>query len=225
MTITRYAPDAAVAAAGHLAASAGLQMLDRGGNAADAAIAAAAAMAVTGPHMCGLGGDLFALVVDGGRGRPPRSTPPAGPAPAPTPARLRGGGRPRCPSRHDIRERHRARLRGRLVALHERFGTLPLADLLAPARRLAADGFPVSPTLAAASAGAEPGRARAAFGAPAPLARAPPGRCPGLRAALARHRRAAAATASTWARRRGAARRSAPASSPPTTCAPGRPTG
>ena len=65
MTITRYAPGGAVAAASHLAAEAGLRMLQRGGNAADAAIAAAAAMAVVAPHMCGLGGDLFALVAGG----------------------------------------------------------------------------------------------------------------------------------------------------------------
>src|SRR5215510_2288521 len=60
--ITRYAPDAAVAAASHLAAVAGLAALDRGGNAADAAVTAAAVMAVVAPHMCGLGGDMFALV-------------------------------------------------------------------------------------------------------------------------------------------------------------------
>ena len=40
-------------------------MLQRGGNAADAAIAAAAAMAVIASHMCGLGGDLLALVAGG----------------------------------------------------------------------------------------------------------------------------------------------------------------
>ncbi|MGZ4273343.1 MAG: gamma-glutamyltransferase, partial [Solirubrobacteraceae bacterium] len=60
---TRYAPTGAVAAANHLAAHAGAAMLQRGGNAVDAAIAAAAAMTVTSPHMCGLGGDLFAVVV------------------------------------------------------------------------------------------------------------------------------------------------------------------
>ncbi|HLK02530.1 MAG TPA: gamma-glutamyltransferase, partial [Streptosporangiaceae bacterium] len=68
MTITRYAPAGAVAAASHLAASAGLRMLQNGGNAADAVIAAAAVMAVTSPHMCGLGGDLFALVIAGNDG-------------------------------------------------------------------------------------------------------------------------------------------------------------
>ena len=39
-----------------------MAMFDRGGNAVDAAIAANAAIAVTAPHLCGMGGDLFALV-------------------------------------------------------------------------------------------------------------------------------------------------------------------
>ena len=51
-----------VAAADQLAASAGLGMLDRGGSAADAAVATGAAMAVVGPHLCGLGGDVLAMV-------------------------------------------------------------------------------------------------------------------------------------------------------------------
>jgi len=67
VTITRYAPNGAVAAANHLAATAGLQLLRQGGNAADAAVAAAAVMAVTGSHMCGLGGDAFWLIYDAKR--------------------------------------------------------------------------------------------------------------------------------------------------------------
>ncbi|MEE3276057.1 MAG: gamma-glutamyltransferase, partial [Actinomycetota bacterium] len=45
-----------------LASRAGVQILEAGGNAADAAVAANAVLAVTSQHMCGLGGDLFALV-------------------------------------------------------------------------------------------------------------------------------------------------------------------
>ena len=56
------APRNAVASADHLATSAGLTMFARGGNAVDAAIATNAAIAVTAPHLCGMGGDLFALV-------------------------------------------------------------------------------------------------------------------------------------------------------------------
>ena len=55
-----------VASADHLAAQAGLATMARGGNAVDAAIATNAVLAVTAPHLCGMGGDLFALVHDGG---------------------------------------------------------------------------------------------------------------------------------------------------------------
>lgn len=59
---TVHAPVGIVASADQLASSAGLGVLRDGGTAADAAIAAAAVLAVTSPHMCGMGGDLFALV-------------------------------------------------------------------------------------------------------------------------------------------------------------------
>src|SRR3954454_8472285 len=59
---TTYAPNGMVAAVDHLAANAGVAMLRNGGSAADAAVAASAVMAVTSQHMCGMGGDLFALV-------------------------------------------------------------------------------------------------------------------------------------------------------------------
>ena len=50
------------ATADQAATQAAMEVASRGGNAVDAAIAANAAIAVTGPHLCGLGGDLFALV-------------------------------------------------------------------------------------------------------------------------------------------------------------------
>ena len=54
-----------VATADQIASQAGMVAFHRGGNAVDAAIAANAAIAVTSPHLCGLGGDLFVLVHTG----------------------------------------------------------------------------------------------------------------------------------------------------------------
>ncbi len=150
--LTRFAPGGAVAAANHLAATAGVVMLSQGGNAADAAIAAAAVMAVVAPHMCGLGGDLFAIVSW------PDETPIAlnasgragGGADAGT---LRDEGLLEMPFQGDVRAVTVPGCVDGLVALHERFGSLGLADLLAPARRLASAGFPVPAALARASSG------------------------------------------------------------------------
>jgi gamma-glutamyltranspeptidase/glutathione hydrolase len=57
----------AVASPLTLASEAGLAMLRDGGNAVDAALASNLALAVAYPHMCGVGGDLLAMVWDGGR--------------------------------------------------------------------------------------------------------------------------------------------------------------
>ena len=51
-----------VNAADQLASMAGLRALDQGGSAADAAVAAGGVMAVTSPHLCGMGGDVLAMV-------------------------------------------------------------------------------------------------------------------------------------------------------------------
>jgi gamma-glutamyltranspeptidase / glutathione hydrolase len=170
VTITRSAPGGAVAAANHLAAAAGLSMLGHGGNAADAAIAAAAVMAVTSPHMCGLGGDLFAVIV-GGDHEPAALNASGRAGSGADPQRLRSEGARDMPFLHDVRSITIPGCVDGLVALHERFGSLPLADLLAPACHLADEGFPVSPTLADASTGIGPDDRMLAFGAPEPLTR------------------------------------------------------
>src|ERR1700723_3678097 len=61
MVISR---DGIVTAESPLAAQAGVRILEHGGNAVDAAIAANAAMSVVAPMMNGIGGDLFAIVYD-----------------------------------------------------------------------------------------------------------------------------------------------------------------
>ena len=87
---------AVAATADQVATQAAMAMFDRGGNAVDAAIAANAAIAVTAPHLCGMGGDLFALVrtpdgeVVGARRQ--RATP----GRVPTPRRCAPRASPRC---------------------------------------------------------------------------------------------------------------------------------
>ena len=191
MTITRYAPEGAVAAANPLAATAGIMMLDRGGNAVDAAIATAAAMAVTSPHMCGLGGDLFALIAR--PGEPPAALNASGRAGSgANPERLRAEGAKDMPFQYDIRSVTVPGCVDGWVALHERFATLRLDDLLAPAQRLAADGFPVSSTLAQASLELGSHERNLAFGEPGPLVLgrrlALPGISDALKAIVARGR-------------------------------------
>jgi gamma-glutamyltranspeptidase/glutathione hydrolase len=129
----------------HLASSAGISMLDRGGSAADAAIATNAVLTVTSPDMCGLGGDLFALVHDGAVTALNASGRAGSGADA---ARLRAEGHRRMPLERDIRSVTVPGCVDGWLALHARYGRLPLSDLLEPAIRLARDGFPASPLLA-----------------------------------------------------------------------------
>jgi gamma-glutamyltranspeptidase/glutathione hydrolase len=166
--ITRFAPDGAVAAANHLAASAGIAVLERGGNAVDAAVACAAAMTVTSPHMCGLGGDMFALVAV--PGQTPVALNASGRAGSGADADgLREEGHARIPFHGDVRAVTIPGAVDGLVALHSRFGRLQLAECLAPAQRLGRDGFPVSPTLADASRTLTSDTRVTAFGDAAPL--------------------------------------------------------
>ncbi len=139
-----------VAAADQLAASAGIGLLARGGSAADAAVGTGTVMAVVGPHLCGLGGDVLAVVA------PPGSSPAAllsvGRAGSGSdPARLRAEGHSVMPLRRDIRSVQVPGAVDGWLALHERYGRLPLDEVLAPAIELAEEGFAASIMLALAS--------------------------------------------------------------------------
>jgi gamma-glutamyltranspeptidase/glutathione hydrolase len=135
-----------VASIDHLASSAGVQIMAAGGSAADAAIATNAVLAVTAPHMCGMGGDLFALVHDGS-GRPLVVDAAGRAGSGADPERLRQEGHTTMPLRGDVAAAPVPGCVDGWVLLHERFGRLTLDEVLAPAIRLARDGFPVSPLL------------------------------------------------------------------------------
>ncbi len=151
-----YATRGMVASSQPLATEAGLEILRQGGNAADAAVATAATLALTEPCSTGLGGDMFALHYDGASGQV---------------TALNGSGRaPLGLSLDLLREQgfgkalpplhaHNVTVPGACAGwcdLVERHGCLALERVLAPATRLAKEGFPVAPLTAYAWArGAE----------------------------------------------------------------------
>src|SRR3954469_21876601 len=141
---SRFAPSGMVCAVDHLAAQAGLAMLRGGGSAADAAVATSAALAVTTQHMCGMGGDLFALVHSPGDDAPAALNASGRAGSGADPDRLRDEGHVVMPSSGDIRTVPVPGCVDGWLALHDRFGRLPLADVLEPARGYAADGFSAS---------------------------------------------------------------------------------
>jgi gamma-glutamyltranspeptidase/glutathione hydrolase len=140
-----YGQKAAVATDHPLASLAAMNVIQRGGNAADAAVAAAFVNVVTKPHRTHLGGDAFALVwrrranevdclnaggmapFDAHAGLFPDDLPQYGPLASTVPG-----------------------LVDAVLALHAGYGTRPLSILLEPAIKLAEEGFPVSMRLAGA---------------------------------------------------------------------------
>lgn len=178
------APNHLVASADHLATSAGVEMFARDGNAVDAAIASNAAIAVTGPHLCGMGGDLFALVHVDGEVNALNASGRAGSAA--DSAALRADGLTEMPFRLDIRSVTVPGCVDGWVALHERFGSLPLSTILEPAIRLANDGFPASPLMIGAlHQASDEGRAKLSELADQATSPASRVRRPGVAAALA----------------------------------------
>src|SRR3954463_14109205 len=144
---SRYATNGMVCAVDHLAAEAGVAMLRAGGSAADAAVATSAVLAVTTQHMCGMGGDLFALVHQPGTVAPAVLNASGRSGSGADAESLRAEGFTRMPAYGDIRAVPVPGCVDGWLTLHERFGRLPLRDVLAPASGYAAEGFPASPLL------------------------------------------------------------------------------
>ena len=142
---TRYG---IVAASQPLAARAGVQVLERGGNAIDAAVATNAVMGLVEPQSNGIGGDLFAIVYEARTGTL-HGLNASGWAPSGlTPALLKSKGVARMPESGI----HAVTVPGAVAgweALRARLGTWPMSDLLAAAIFYADEGFPVSDVIAA----------------------------------------------------------------------------
>lgn len=142
--LDRVAGNGMVATVNHLASEAGVAMLRAGGSAADAAVAASAVLAVTEQHMCGMGGDLFALVSAPGEDGAPQclnSSGRAGSGATAAAQALRDEGHERVPFRDDIRAVTIPGCVDGWVTLHARYGRLPLPEVLAPAVAYARDGY------------------------------------------------------------------------------------
>jgi gamma-glutamyltranspeptidase/glutathione hydrolase len=137
-----------LAASQPLAVAAGLDILRNGGNAADAAVATAAALNVTEPTSTGIGGDCFCLYYQADSGKV---------------YALNGSGR--APAALTLECLEREGYTDELPPLHpytitvpgacagwcdlvERFGLLSMEHVLTPAIRLAEEGFPVAPLTA-----------------------------------------------------------------------------
>ena len=143
-----FSRDGLVATSQPLAVAAGIKVLSMGGNAADAAIATAAALNVTEPTSTGLGGDCFALYFDNDKKQI---------------SALNGSGR--APSSLTIERLQKEGFGSGLPPFHpytitvpgacagwfdliERYGTLSMQSILEPAVELAESGFPVAPITA-----------------------------------------------------------------------------
>lgn len=156
-----------VATSQPLAAQVGLRVLQQGGNAVDAAIATAAAMALCEPTGNGLGGDAFCILWDGQQLHGLNAS---GPAPAAWNRdyfQRKYGAAAASPPLRGIDSITVPGGVGGWVALSQRFGRLPLDQVLAPAAEVAERGYLVPVVVqqkwatGAAELGAQPGFAQA----------------------------------------------------------------
>lgn len=132
-----------------LATQVAIDVLKKGGSAIDAAIAANAALGLMEPVGCGIGGDLFAIVWDpktkklygyNGSGRSPKGR-------SLEDLRKKLGDRKAMPSHGSLTVTVPGAVDG-WFALHQRFGKLPMDQVLAPATQYAREGFPVTQLIA-----------------------------------------------------------------------------
>src|SRR5712691_12712940 len=154
-----------VAASQPLAARAGVQVLEHGGNAVDAAIATNAVMALVEPYFDGIGGDLFVIYYEAKTGKL-HGLNAGGWAPTGLSAAfLKSKGIERMPNRGIYSVTVPGAVAG-WDAMRAKFGKLPMSDLMAPAIFYAENGFPVSEVIAdtwalsTASLAAEPNAAK-----------------------------------------------------------------
>lgn len=144
---TVYAPNGVAATSHPLATTAALGLLEGGGNAIDAAVAAAAVLNVTEPHMTGVGGDLFAILWSAAEGKLVGLDASGRSGSRTDREALVAGGAERAPPDGARSVTVPGALSG-WNALVERYGSRSLAEVLAPAIRVAREGFPVSPIIA-----------------------------------------------------------------------------
>jgi gamma-glutamyltranspeptidase/glutathione hydrolase len=140
MVITQ---DGIVAAESPLAAQAGVEILKRGGNAVDAAIAANAVMGVVAPMSNGIGGDLFVIYYDAKSGKL-YGLNASGPAPAALNAKLLRDKNIVVMPNYGINTVTVPGAVDGWAKLLERFGTKKFPEVLAPAIHVAEQGFAVT---------------------------------------------------------------------------------
>lgn len=150
-TSTVFAAQSMVCTVDQLASAAALAVLERGGNAVDASIAANAVLTVTAQHMNGLGGDLWALVHQPGQAVQCLNASGRAGSGA-DPQALRDAGHTAMPHRGSVSSAPVPGCVDGWLALHERYGTMEMAELLAAAISCADGGFAASSQLARSSA-------------------------------------------------------------------------
>ncbi|WP_245155643.1 gamma-glutamyltransferase [Paracoccus ravus] len=142
-----FAGKAMIATSHPLATSAGLEILQTGGNAVDAALAAVAVQCVVDPLMTGLGGDCFALYAPAGGAVTALNGSGRAPAAASVAALKAAGLSDEIPQTSP----HAVTIPGAVSAwckLHEAHGSIPMAQIFARAIALAEDGYPVATRVA-----------------------------------------------------------------------------